>query len=223
MRHFRLFDAEITELTEPWPAWQFDGWWDSDLLAQAHAEAQQIPTHIWDQHDRQGREQIPWESFPWHQVNSEALKRVCDTLHSEDFKQMVSGLLQISPLRTEPGWPGLARTGRNSPLGMHTDYGYTPISGWRRVNVICYINPEWDESWGGDLQLASSPEGEITSVFPQFNRMVIFPVTRTTYHAYSGHTCPNDYRWAAKTYYANPQEPTEEGHDSPNRLLQLSI
>ena len=42
---------------------------------------------------------------------------------------------------------------------MHLDYSIHPINSMeRRVNLIVYLNSDWQEEWGGDLQLWEGDE-----------------------------------------------------------------
>ena len=48
----------------------------------------------------------------------------------------------------------------------------------RRINLLIYLNKEWEEAWGGAIELHSDPRNaavdEIASFLPLFNRAVIF-------------------------------------------------
>lgn len=106
-------------------------------------------------------------------------------------------------------------------LDLHLDHNRNPeLPGMeRRVNVIYWMHPEWDESWGGDLELWSSENGVPTelavSILPKPNRMAIF---RAGDNAFHGHpdplTCPPDkHRISlALYYYSNQQTDTETRH-----------
>ena len=49
--------------------------------------------------------------------------------------------------------PGL-EIERGGLLGVHADFiFYKRMQVWRRLNVLIYLNTEWDEAWGGHLEL----------------------------------------------------------------------
>lgn len=46
---------------------------------------------------------------------------------------------------------------------------------WRRVNVFLYLNPDWDPTWGGELELWDSVVGDVRkTISPAANTLIIF-------------------------------------------------
>lgn len=107
---------------------------------------------------------------------------------------------------------GLHQTLPGGRLGVHVDFSQKPeTKTYRRLNLLIYLNQDWKEDYGGELELWD-PKGKKCEkkVAPQANRCVIFSTTDTSFH---GHprplTCPtNRSRNSLALYYytATPAE-----------------
>lgn len=74
-------------------------------------------------------------------------------------------------------------------LNTHLDYSIHPkLELERRLNLLIYVTPNWNDEWGGRLGLWShkqeenKPDQLIKSIEPQFNRAVIFDTTQNSWH-----------------------------------------
>lgn len=134
-------------------------------------------------------------------------KRTCRTLSK--FPQGVSGLINYCNsskfLRSLEGLTGeiglipdpyLFGGGIHSTLNkgflkMHADFNWHQhLRLYRRLNLLIYLNRDWDDSWGGGLQLASLGESGLEVgqvVMPNFNKTVVFTTTDSSFH---GHPDP---------------------------------
>ena len=83
---------------------------------------------------------------------------------------------------------GLHSHRKGGKLNTHLDYSIHPKLGLeRRLNLILYITPGWDEKWGGALGFWGSDDAGkadklIKSILPKFNRAVIFDTTQNSWH-----------------------------------------
>lgn len=78
-------------------------------------------------------------------------------------------------------------------LGIHTDFSRSPqTSRYRRLNVLTYLNVEWGDDDGGDLELWDD-EKCVQSIRPEFGTTVAFVTSSTSWH---GHPKPTR-RWRA--------------------------
>jgi hypothetical protein len=99
-------------------------------------------------------------------------------------------------------------------LKMHVDFDRHP-NGWRRrVNVLIYLNTEWDESWNGSLQLGLDENAKLIS--PIGGRCVVFETNDRSWH---GHplplACPeNVQRRSLALYYYTAKPPKGPGHST---------
>lgn len=77
---------------------------------------------------------------------------------------------------------GLHQHGKGGKLNVHLDYNIHPkLNLQRRLNVIVYLTPDWDEDWGGHLGLYDGRKKLVKEITPAFNRAVIFD-TRGSWH-----------------------------------------
>jgi hypothetical protein len=118
-------------------------------------------------------------------------RRVFNALNSGMFVTFLEELTGIEGLIADPHLRGggLHEIERGGLLGVHADFNfYKRLHVWRRLNVLIYLNSEWDEAWGGHLELWES-DGKACAkrIAPTFNRAVIFD---TSHHSYHGHPHP---------------------------------
>jgi hypothetical protein len=130
------------------------------------------------------------------------------TLNSDAFLRFLSELTGIENLIADHafGSGGVHRSTRGGFLNIHADFTVHPYRpDWhRRLNVLIYLNEQWEEAWGGYLELWKTDMSECArKVAPIFNRCVIF---NTDYDSYHGHPepmqCPEGlWRKSIALYY----------------------
>ncbi|MBL8300158.1 MAG: 2OG-Fe(II) oxygenase [Rhodanobacteraceae bacterium] len=143
-----------------------------------------------------------------------------DLVQSSAFLQRLSAITGIPDLRYDPGYfGGGTHENRNGQdLDPHIDFNRHPIEPWhRRINLIVYLNPEWDDAWGGLLELHSDPraaDNRITRITPLFNRCVIFETTEWSWHGFERIAVPAQRsditRRSIALYFYTNERPTEE-------------
>ena len=103
---------------------------------------------------------------------------------------------------------GLHETFRGGWLNVHVDWTQHPVLPLaRRLNLIIYLNRDWDTAWGGALDLCDSVTKKAgASVAPIFNRAVIFETNDHTLHGFPDPiTCPVDHsRKSISLFYWSP-------------------
>ena len=164
-------------------------------------------------------------------------------LKSHQFVALLENLTKIAPLQPDPKnfgagihqifsngcacrrcFPVLWREFgyENHPrrsLQIHADFNKhprPPLGAFvhRRVNVFVYPNDDWDEAWGGDLELWNR---QMTScdarIAPLLGRLVVFSTTDFSYH---GHADPlltplhRSRRSIAQYYYSTMPQREED-------------
>jgi hypothetical protein len=82
-------------------------------------------------------------------------------------------------------------------LNVHVDFNIDVRNMLhRRINLLLYLNKEWEEAWGGAIELHSDPHNvavdEVASFLPLFNRAVIFETNEYSWHGFERITLPAD-------------------------------
>jgi len=98
---------------------------------------------------------------------------------------------------------GLHRGGEGSFLDMHVDFGQHPRNKrWiRELNLLLYLNVDWQPEYGGHLQLRHKDTGETAAIEPIFNRMVLMQTKAHTFHGYNPISFPSGtYRTSIAAY-----------------------
>src|SRR6059058_110600 len=102
-------------------------------------------------------------------------------INSKPFLQIISDLTGIPDLLADETLFG-GGTHENLDgqyLDAHIDFNIDERRMLhRRMNLLIYLNKEWEESWGGSIELHSNPRNpdtdDVKSFLPLFNRAVIF-------------------------------------------------
>ena len=83
----------------------------------------------------------------------------------------------------------------------------------RRLNILIYLNKNWNDNFGGNLQLWNKDMTKCEKkILPEFNKMVIFSTTDFSYHGNPDKiNCPNDNsrKSIAMYYYSNGRPASE--------------
>lgn len=99
-------------------------------------------------------------------------------------------------------------------LNMHIDFNIHPITGHERVaNAILYLNDNWNSDNGGNLVLWDGIKGgNQISYTPDFNRLVIFPVTEDSWHGNPDKVVNRDLRISLSMYFYDLEKSEREFH-----------
>jgi len=196
----------------PFPHVVIDDFLSPDLLDQVLAE---FPR----------QERIDWEEFDTSREVKLALadaeqmgpttRHLLAEFNSAVFTDFLTALTGIEKLIPDPQYSGggLHQIQRDGFLKVHADFNKHPeLDLYRRLNGILYLNKDWEEEYGGHLQIW---DREMTTcvkkVLPVFNRFLIFATLDDAYHGHPDPlTCPPDRaRRSMALYYYTVEKPAE--------------
>lgn len=113
---------------------------------------------------------------------------------------------------------GLHQIQRGGKLGIHVDFNIEPRTKLaRKLNLLLYLNKEWDDEWLGHLELWNNDKTKcVQKIAPIFNRCVIFNTTGKPWH---GHPHPlnvpeNVTRKSLALYYYNVDNTVTNSHNT---------
>lgn len=208
---------------------------DADQLATQFRDAQPFPHVVIDGALGAGRDEI-LESFPaaewdgWHrypdeyqrgkmicsqfELLPEPTQRLVTELSSPKFLALLEQVSGIAGLLPDPYLEGggLHCSGPGGILATHTDFHLYPRLGvYRRLNLLLYLNDEWDESWGGCLELfapGSDTPGTAPAktVVPRLGTCVIFRTDDRSPHGFTKPIAGDHWRRSLALYYYTATE-----------------
>ncbi len=134
--------------------------------------------------------------------------KVVDELNSPEFVDWLSDLTGITGLISDPALDGggLHQATRGGFLNLHADFtAHHYQKNWRRrVNLIVYLTPNWQDEWGGALEFWNSASKARVARYPSlFNHAVIFNTDDRSLHGFPDPLqCPeNTARNSLALYY----------------------
>jgi hypothetical protein len=187
-----LWTARLPELAEryqqaqPYPHIHLSDFLDTDAARSAAGEFPDSSSDAWIQYKHFNENKaglVKRELFP------EALGRIVDELNGPEFLDWLSKLTGIPDLVADPTLEGggLHQSARGGFLNLHTDFTmHHHKKDWkRRINLIVYLNPEWEIEWGGAIELWDRQMRTCcASVPPLLNHALIFSTTDHSYHGF---------------------------------------
>jgi Rps23 Pro-64 3,4-dihydroxylase Tpa1-like proline 4-hydroxylase len=183
-------DWESYNTKSPFPHIVIEDFLNTDTLHNVSKEAYVVctnPHEDWrfggrlnskDEHDFQRKKRgiSAINNLPYH------TKELVNYLNGDEFISKLESLTGKRGLIADPSLVGggLHETRRGGYLGIHHDFNTMLIDNqkyYRQINLLLYINPYWDESWGGHLEFWNKEMlGPSKIVNVKSNRCVIFNI-----------------------------------------------
>lgn len=142
-------------------------------------------------------------------------------MRSPELLEWIGRVAAIPELVYDPDYVG-GGTHENldgQDLDMHVDFNFHPKRPLhRRLNLIVFLNREWQADWGGCLELHQDPwnpdNSTYATVVPVANRAVLFETTETSWHGFGRIRLPEDQknisRRSLAVYFYTRDRPSKE-------------
>ena len=143
-------------------------------------------------------------------------------IRSREFLSLMEKITDISKLLYDPDYAGggTHENREGQDLDPHIDFNYHPRRNLhRRLNLILFLNPEWDPAWGGALELHEDPwlatgQNHVTTIEPIENRCIIFETSEHSWHGFPKINLPEDKKHISRrsiaVYFYTKQRPHQE-------------
>ena len=113
-------------------------------------------------------------------------KNLFYAFNSRPFILFLEQMTGINGLIPDPFFSGagIHEVGNGGHLDIHADFNlHGKMKVERRLNVLIYLNPDWQESYGGLFEIwDKNMTGKVADFVPIFNRMVVFSTGSDTFH-----------------------------------------
>lgn len=217
MINFNLIEDNLEILSqefreaEPFPFIKIDNFADAEKLSRA-IESFPVPGCA---KINKSRDYIfaknKYEKSNFKDLSSEC-QEIYDDFVSERFQNILIKITgQDVFVDKEFHGGGIHQGGEGSFLDMHVDFNYHPLhhDWFRNLNILLYLNKDWQKEYKGQLRLKHLKTGKYTEVEPIFNRCVIMFTRDYTLHGYDSISFPpNKFRRSIATYaYSLDREP----------------
>ena len=195
--------ASSYETADPFPHVVLDDFLPKDEAERASVLFPSIEDAQWDRSKIDDRK----FSISDEQAIPDPLRLILWELNSSVFLRFLEKLTGIQGIIPDPHLRGggLHRIERGGRLSIHCDFNWNKHLGLdRRLNLLLFLNPEWQEDWGGHLELWDRDMTECRRrLSPIMNRCVIFT---TSYDSFHGHPArlvcpPRKARQSLALYY----------------------
>src|SRR5579871_749306 len=207
----------------PCPHILIEDFLDPEVALAMAEEFPQPDSNAWTQYKHANENKL---GMPKRELFPPALGTVTDELNSPEFVAWVSELTGIPNLMADPMLEGggLHQSGQGGYLNVHTDFSKHHFhTNWhRRVNLILYLNPGWDEKWGGAIELWEKSSRKkmkrcAVKYAPLLNHALIFTTDDRSLHGFPDPlTCPKGQSRKSVALYYYTLEASERfaGHST---------
>jgi Rps23 Pro-64 3,4-dihydroxylase Tpa1-like proline 4-hydroxylase len=151
------------------------------------------------------------------------LQEVVDRVNSRECIAYLERLTGIDRLIADPSLMGggLNAVAEGDFLRVHADFNFNnDLKAYRVINALIYLNKDWDDAYGGGLELWDYDSGELAkTITPLFNRVVVFTTTSRSRHGYPPVRAPHGRVRKSLNFYFYRMKPLPDVQSQPHKTL----
>lgn len=224
LRNFVELYREVYSQAKPFPHIVIDNFLSEQVLEKVLYEFPKLGEVNWYTFDRAPERKRQVFTSPNHL--GEITRLLLYQLNSSVFIDFVEELTGINRIIPDPHFKGAGtvQTERGGYMKIHADVNkYQKLNLDRRLVFLLYLNKNWEEEYGGHLELWNTDMTEcVQRILPIFNRCVIFTTNDLSYHGHPDPLkCPKGQtRKSIAVYYYTNGRPIEEVSPAHSTLFQ---
>ncbi|MEM9037019.1 MAG: 2OG-Fe(II) oxygenase [Actinomycetota bacterium] len=206
--------ASTYQSNDPFPHIVIDDFLPEWVVDRVLEEFPSPDTDVWRRYSNQRAEKLESQAAEHLGPFTRQLFGELNSAVFVSFLQKLTGIAE--PLIPDPYFEGggLHQIPRGGMLKVHADFNRSKFLDLdRRVNALIYLNKDWEEAYGGHLELWDTEmTGAEEKVLPIAGRLAVFSTTDFSFHGHPDPlSCPEDRsRRSIALYYFSPGRPPEE-------------
>jgi Rps23 Pro-64 3,4-dihydroxylase Tpa1-like proline 4-hydroxylase len=158
------------------------------------------------------------------QVGGEAAKDILTALRTPEFVEFLEQVTGVTDLVADASFEkaGLHVSPPGAFQALHRDFRLHSVTGYfHRVNVLVFLNSDWSEELGGELELWPADTSACGQrILPTAGKTVIFETTPTSIHGIPDPIrCPSGRARLSLASYYYTERPGPEDRKEPHFLL----
>lgn len=209
---------------EPFPNIVFDDFFNEEVLSQVLVDFPDLSKK--DEvinYNNQNEKKLAAKGEKYFSDTTKAFIHYLNSQPVLEFLQELTGIKETllpDPYLNGGGYHEIKPGGL---LKVHADFNKHEMTMLdRRINLLVYLNKDWEESYGGHFELwDKTMTTSYKKILPLFNRVAIFSTTDFSYHGHPDPlTCPPDRsRKSIALYYYSNGRPKSEVSEKPHATL----
>jgi Rps23 Pro-64 3,4-dihydroxylase Tpa1-like proline 4-hydroxylase len=208
---------ESYQSAQPFPHIVIDNFISVPLLDAVLEEFEALDRGGW--HHTEKEMERKWSTEDYEQLGPRS-RLLISQLNAGPFLTFLERLTGIAGIiaDTHLRGGGLHEIRRGGLLGVHADFNFNQRLGlYRRLNLLIYLNRDWQEEWGGHLELWDRQQSAcVQRIAPVFNRAVLFDTSNYSYHGHPDplECPPNRSRKSVALYYYTIDYPYDHDREA---------